>query len=293
MRITQSIMSRNLIQNMNVNRENMSNLQQAAATGKEITSSSDDPVKFSRAARYRKALSQSEQYARNINDATGWTDNYSMVMNEFHSLVVDSRSVAIQGADASQSPQTRHVLANRIDGIIQQAISISNSSYLGKSIFSGTDTRNMEPFDYDGTAVTYSGNDGKMKRRISEGLDVEINITGNELASSGVFETLIDLRDALENNDDVAIAGLITNLDTSADNVLALESRNGLVKSRMQMSSTRLETARTNILSFLSETEDADLAEVVMEYNSEEMAYKAALQTTTKALQMNIMDFIR
>jgi len=138
-----------------------------------------------------------------------------------------------------------------------------------------------------------SGNDGKMQRRISEGLDVEINITGNELSGSGVFDSLIDLRDALENNDEAAIADLITDLDTAADNVLGLESRNGLVKSRMQMTSTRLETAKTNILSFLSETEDADLAEVIMEYNSEEMAYKAALQTTTKALQLIIMDFIR
>ncbi|MEA3286030.1 MAG: flagellar hook-associated protein FlgL [Candidatus Marinimicrobia bacterium] len=293
MRVTQSIMSRNLIQNLNLSRENMGELQKYAATGKEITNSSDDPVKFARASRYRKTLSQYDQYVRNINNGLGFVDNNAMVMNEFHNLVVEARSVAIQGADASQSASTRLVLADRINGIIEQTISIANSSYLGKSIFSGTDTLNMEPFEYDGNVVTYSGNNGKMSRHISEGLDVEINITGTELAAAGVFDSLIALREALEADDAATVAGYLTDLDSAANNLLGLESKNGLVKSHMLMSDSRIETARTNILSFLSETEDSNLAEVIMEYNGEEMAYEAALQVTSKALQLNIMDFIR
>ena len=293
MRVTQSMMSRNLIQNLNLNRENMNSLQQAAATGKEITSSSDDPVKFARASRYRKTLSQYDQYLRNGNDGLGWTDNYSMVMNEFQNLIVEARNVAIQGSDAAQSPQTRLVLADRINGIIEQTVSISNSTYLGKSIFSGTDTRNLEPFTYDGSTVSYSGNAESMKRRISEGMDVNINIAGTELSGAGVFESLVDLRDALTANDVTTVASLISDLDVASDNLLGLESRNGLVKSHINMTQSRIETAKINIMSFLSETEDADLAEVIMSYNSEEMAYEAALQTTTKALQLNIMDFIR
>jgi len=293
MRVTQSMMSRNLIQNLNMNREHMSQLQESAATGKEISSSSDDPVKFARAARYRKTLTQYDQYMRNSNDGIGWADNYAMVMNEFQNLVVEARNVAIQGSDAAQSNQTRLVLADRINGIIEQTVSIANSSFLGKSIFSGTDTRNLEPFSYDGASVTYSGNTSKMSRRVSEGMDVEINITGEELSAANLFTSLIDLREALTTDDESTIGSLIADLDVAADNLLGLESRNGLAKSHMQMTQSRIETAKTNVLSFLSETEDANLAEVIMEYNAEEMAYEAALQTTTKALQLNIMDFIR
>lgn len=293
MRITQSIMSRNLMQNLNINREDMTKLQNSAASGKEINHSSDDPISFARGTRYRKSLAQYDQYMRNINDGLGWVDNNALVMNEFHSLVVEARSVAVQGSDASQSSQTRLVLADRVDGILEQTVSILNSTYLGKSIFSGTDTKNLEPFSYDGTTVTYSGNDGKMNRRISEGLDVEINITGSELAGAGVFESLVDLREALEANDDVTVASLLTDLEVAADNLLGIESKNGLVKSHMTMTESRLETAKTNVLSFLSESEDANLAEVIMEYNGAEMAYEAALQITTSALRLNIMDFIR
>ncbi len=293
MRITQSIMSRNLIQNLNLNRETMTRLQNSAATGKKIDSSSDDPVKFARATRYRKTLTQYEQYGRNITNGIGWVDNNALVMNEFHALVVDARSIAIQGSDASQSEETRKVLSDRVDGLIEQTVSIMNSTYLGKSIFSGTDTQNMEPFEYDGSTITYTGNDGKMNRRISEGLDVEINVTGSDLMDSGVFDVLIELREVLAVNDDEGAASLLEDLQSASDNILGLDAQNGLVKSNMTMTATRLETAKTNIMSFLSETEDADLAEVIMEYNGAEMAYQAALQITSKALQLNIMDFVR
>lgn len=293
MRITQSIMSRNLMQNLNTSREHMSELQNAAATGKTLTNSSDDPVKFARVARFRKTLSQYDQYIRNIGNGTGYVDNNAMVMSEFHSLVVESRSIAIQGADLAQSGHTREVLADRIDGIIDQTLSIANSTYLGKSIFSGTDTNNLEPFDYDGATVSYSGNDGKVNRRISEGLDVEINITGADLMDSGVFDTLIGIRDALRADDTATVANYLDTLETASENVLELESNNGLIKSHMIMSESRLEAAIFNIQSSISDTEDADMAEVIMEYNGEELAYEAALQVTSKALQLNIMDFIR
>jgi len=293
MRITQSIMSRNLIQNLNINRESMIKYQQASATGKSINQSSDDPVKFSRASRYRKTLSQYEQFTRNINNGLGWVDNNALVMDEFHSLVVDARSIAIQGSDASQSELTRSVLSDRVDGMIDQAVAILNSTYLGKSIFSGTDTTNLEPFEYDGTVVTYTGNEGKMNRRVSEGMDVEINITGGEIAGSGVFDALVQLRDALAANDPAMVASLMDTLTESSDNVMGLESQNGLSRHHLDMTLTRIETAKTNILSFLSETEDADLADTIMQYNGAEMAYEAALQITSKALNLNIMDFVK
>ncbi len=293
MRITQSIMSRNLMQNLNINRETMTDLQNSAANGKEVSRSSDDPVRFAKASRYRKTLSQYDQYTRNINDGMGWVDNNALVMNEFHALIVDARSIAIQGSDASQSEETRQVLSDRIDDMIEESVAILNSTYLGKSIFSGTDTKNMEPFEYDGSTITYTGNEGKMNRRISEGLDVEINITGSDIESTGVFSSLVDLREALASNDAAGVADLLEDLQSASDNILSLDAQNGLVKGHMQMTGSRLETSKVNIQSFLSETVDADLAEVLMEYNGAEMAYEAALQVTSKALQMNIMDFLR
>ena len=58
------------------------------------------------------------------------------------------------------------------------------------------------------------------------------------------------------------------------------------------MTNNRLEVANTNLSSLISELEDADLTEVIAQYNSNEMAYQAALQVTSSVLNLNILDFL-
>ena len=292
MRVTQSMIARNMIVNMNRNREAMDRLQTAMSTGREVNTASDDPVRFARSNRYRRMLALNEQFGRNINDAYGWANNYESVMTEFYDLLVESKTVAIQGSDNTQNADTRLILADRIDGIIDQAISLANSSYVGKSIFAGTNTNIDEPFEYDGTTVTYLGNSGELNRRISEDLNLTVNINGTELEATGMFQSLIDLRDALMANDSPATAAQIEGIDDAVQATLSLASKVGLIKNHLSMTEQRMEIAGTNIVSFLSQTEDADLAEIISKYNNEEIAYKAALQTASKALHLNILDFI-
>ena len=39
--------------------------------------------------------------------------------------------------------------------------------------------------------------------------------------------------------------------------------------------------------------EDVDLAEAITAYNSQEIAYRAAMQTAADVLKLNIMDYLR
>jgi len=292
MRVTQSILTRNMIGNMNQNRETMDRLQSAMSTGKEVNSSSDDPVRFARANRYRQMIAQNDQYKRNINDAMGWTNNYETLMGELHGFVVEAKEAAIQGADNTQSAGTREIIAERVEGLINQVLNVANSSYVGKAAFAGTLTNVDTAFEYDGNTVTYNGNDREMSRRIAESLDVTINITGNDVQGTGVFTELIALRDALTSNDRVAVAAQIATLENVEDEMLTLASKVGLAKNHLSLTEERLGTAETNIVSFLSHTEDADLADIIAKYSSEEIAYKAALEATAKAINLNVLDFI-
>lgn len=293
MRVTQSIVSRNLMHNISQSREKMEQLQQMAASGKEVTSSSSDPVQFARASRYREMLAQNDQYIRNIGNARGMTDNYSMLLDDIHSQVLNAKSMAIQGTDIAASATDRQVLSEYVEKIIEEVVALSNSSYLGKAVFAGTATKEQTPFEYVGNQVHYHGNSGSISRRIAEGVEVDINIDGKTLEDTALFDSLINLRDALQTNDKTTLVNLIDTINTTAENVLSLSSQVALDNNHLDMAENRINTAQTNILSFLSQTEDADLAEVIMGYNSQEMAYRAALETTSRAISLNIMDFIR
>ena len=48
-----------------------------------------------------------------------------------------------------------------------------------------------------------------------------------------------------------------------------------------------------NLASYVSSLEDVDMAEAVLKYNSEEIAYKAALQSTGNIMKTSLLDYIR
>ncbi|MDP8238189.1 MAG: flagellar hook-associated protein FlgL [Candidatus Hatepunaea meridiana] len=294
MRISQSIITRTLLQSLNRNRENLNEFHTAIATGREVRQSSDDPVQFARASRFRNNIDQNEQYLRNITDAKGWLDTTSAILESFHSIVLKAKEIATQGADESYNTDNRTTMANQINEIIKEVISLSNSSYLDKSIFAGTATKSEnESFDYDGASVTYNGNANSITRRIAENQRATINISGEQLMDSEMFSALINLRDALNGNNTEGVRNSIDALDSASKNLLALSSGMGSVKNRITMVEQRLETANINLSSYLSQSVDADLAEYITKYNTEEMAYHAALQTTSNALQLNLLDFLR
>ncbi|MCK4448640.1 MAG: flagellar hook-associated protein 3, partial [Candidatus Marinimicrobia bacterium] len=72
----------------------------------------------------------------------------------------------------------------------------------------------------------------------------------------------------------------------------SLTSATGSIRNQLTMTEQRLDTANMNLRSYLSQTEDVDLAKAITEYNAEEMTYKAALQVTSDAIHLNLMEFI-
>ena len=74
MRITTSMVQRNVLSDLNGLSEKLSRTQGKASSGKEITRASDDPFDAAKAIGLRQTLEANDQYVRNIEDAQGWQD---------------------------------------------------------------------------------------------------------------------------------------------------------------------------------------------------------------------------
>ena len=113
------------------------------------------------------------------------------------------------------------------------------------------------------------------------------------MEDTNLFSSLVDLRDALNSNDTTSIQSSIENLSSTSEELFSLTSALGSVKNQLTMTEKRLDTANMNLSSYLSQTEDVDLSKAITEYNAEEMTYKAALSTTSDAIHLNLLEFIR
>tara|TARA_B100001123_G_C15345926_1_gene1037249 strand:+ start:11702 stop:12517 length:816 start_codon:yes stop_codon:yes gene_type:complete len=271
----------------------MHSIQETITTGKEVDQSSDDPIQFYRANRFRQGIKQNEQYLKNIQNADSWLKSSSFNLESMLSRVMNLRERAIQGANDSFSADDRLQMASGIDNILEDLVNIANESFLDKNIFSGTKTKIDDPFRFDGNSVSYHGNTGKISRRISENLKININVTGQDLLDTDMFNAALSLRTSLINDDTNEISQIIGTIDSVSEKLISLNTGIGTIQQQLELAKNRLDTANMNLTSFLSDTEDVDLAKAITQYNSEEMAYQAALQSTAKILRLNIMDFLK
>ena len=293
MRITQSMITKSLLSSINRNRESMHSIQESITTGKEVERSSDDPVQFFRANRFRQSVKQNEQYLENVQDAEGWLQATASNLDSMLNQVMTLRERAVQSANDSLSAENRLHMASEINNIVEDLVNMANESFLDKNLFSGTKTKIENPFLFDGNSVEYQGNTGKINRRISENFTININVTGQDLLDTNIFNSALNLRTALENDDTNEIANMIDSIDSASEKMISLNTSIGSIQNQLELAEDRLRTANLNLSTFISETEDVDLASAITQYNSEEMAYQAALQSTANILRLNIMDFLK
>jgi flagellar hook-associated protein 3 FlgL len=292
MRITQSMITRNLLSYLNDTKESMSANQSAIASGKELSTSSDNPVKFSMITRFKEAQNRNEQYLNNVLDAQSWIESSTTVIEDLYEYSLNAKDIAQQAADSSLDADARTTLAERVASMIEEMVGLANTKYLGKYVFAGTQTQEEVPFCYDGDAVTYKGHSDYIKRRAAENFDVNINIPGSELLNTDLFENLINLRDALLNNDQETISQSAGKLEESADSLMTMDTKLGSLKNQFELTKNRLEASNTKLSSFISDLEDADLTKVITQYNSDEIVYQAALQTISDTLNLSLLNFL-
>lgn len=292
MRVTQMMMMRNSLERLNRRTSNISRLQDIISTGKEIEKPSDDPVRFSRAERMNRMLQRNERFQSTIDRASGWIDSTDLGLQQLSEITADAIEVAQRASDGTIEGEVLESLRKKVEAMIEDALSIANSDYVGKSLFAGTDTGLSEPFTLNSGVVSYTGNDDVIRREFSDNLFAAINITGQEILDTQLFQELTSLEAALAAGDKATIQASIDSMKTVQDNFSGLTATIGSVKKSMTLAEDRLAAAKLNLQEFISDEEDADMVEAIIKFESEQTAYQAALRVTSEVSQMNILQYL-
>ena len=107
-----------------------------------------------------------------------------------------------------------------------------------------------------------------------------------------VFNTLLRLRDALENNNTEAIAAERTTLDEDIDRVTLARAEIGTRVRNLESFKTRIEDEQVDLQSALSDEIDVDFVQAASDYALKQASMQASLQTSASLLQLSILDFI-
>lgn len=138
MRITNSMMTSNTKNNINLNKLNEDKVNTQMATGQKISRPSDDPVIAIRALRLNTNLSQLNQYHdKNIPDADAWMKVTETALSQTNAVFDRIKENLTTGASDTNTAEDRQKILQTLKGLRSEIYSAGNADYAGRTVFTG------------------------------------------------------------------------------------------------------------------------------------------------------------
>ncbi|UQD53403.1 flagellar hook-associated protein FlgL [Bacillus methanolicus] len=287
MRVTQSMLSNNLLRNLSNSYDRLGKLQDQISTQKKFTKPSDDPVAAMLGMNYRTDLNRIQQYQRNIGEVKNWIDSTDDALDKAVLALQRIRELTVQASNGTLEEDQRKAIAEEVKQLKEYLRDIGDTQVGGKYIFNGTKT-NERP-----SVTGYAT--GTIELEVFSGIKIPVNIEGAPLFKDMLDDNNGDIQgliNALENNDP-SIGDFLGKIDANIDKFLAARAQVGAKQNRVELMEDRLSQQEVFSSRILSDNEDIDIEKAIMELTTQESVHRAALSVGSRIIQPTLVDFLR
>ncbi|MBO0922404.1 flagellar hook-associated protein FlgL [Cellulomonas sp. zg-ZUI222] len=296
-RITHATVQRSTLANLQANLHAAARLQAQMSSGTKISVPSDDPSGAHDLLRLRAEQRTTAQHQRNVADGDAWLATVDTALTQSLSIMRGARDLAVRAGSGALGPDAREALAAEVearrDALLQQA----NTTYSGRQVFAGTTAGPAFTTDTTTTPPGYAwhGTGAAVTRQVGSESTVRVDADGSAVFGTGptsAFAALDALAAAIRSGDSDMTAG-ITAIDGHVSAMLEQVASVGARHNQVLEAKDVLATRSLTLTQQVSGVEDVDLAEVILQVQSQEVAYRGALGAAAKVLQPSLMDFLR
>ena len=287
----------------------MARAEQELSSGLQFNDASDAPDQVSDILSLRADISRNSQVQSNLGNVKTQVDVAEQALSNAEQLVEQARTLAAQGVTGTQTPQTRLALAEQVQSIHDQLISLANTQVGNWYVFGG-DAPQSAPYAADTVNPDVGGGVVQLStvqatRQIQDGLGntFSVDATAQQIfddqnpdgtpASDNVFVAVNQLRVALQNND---VAGIQSSVDavTQADDYLNQQlGFYGAAQNRVSSATDLSQKLALDYQTALSSKQDADMTEAITELNQTQIQEQATLQARAQMPKTSLFDFLR
>jgi flagellar hook-associated protein 3 FlgL len=301
MRVTQGMLTGNMLRNLSASYARLGKYQDQLATGKKINRPSDDPVIAMKGMVYRTNLTEVEQFKRNFSEAYNWIENSDAALDKATQALQRIRELVVQASNDTYEISQRAAISEEIKQLTEHLASIANTKVGDKYIFNGTDTL-KQPVDLSQTPPVVSKNTDEIKIELSKGIYIPVNVNptkvfnyDNTAKGNGLFSDLEflnnDLNDATKSGKD--ISQYLSYIDQHINNLLSARAELGARLNRVELMEERIDQQEVIAHRILSDNEDADIERVITDLKTQESVHRAALGVGARIIQPTLLDFLR
>ncbi len=302
MRVTQSMLSNNMMYNLSQSFTQMDKYQDQLASGMKINRPSDDPIIAMKGVMYRRNLGEVEQYQRNFSAVHAWIDGSDSALDLAAVALQRVRELVVQAAnDGGQTDDERQAISQEISQLKDHLVNIANTQVGDQYIFNGTNTV-QAPFNPDGTPT---GDENTQELNVEIANNVYLNVNSNTAvtvfgfsdgdAGSGIFGALDQIIETLTAIPSLGadIGDQLPNLDKNINEILNLRSDIGSRSNRSDLMEDRMNEMEVITNRIMSDNEDAEVDKVITDLKTQETIHRAALGVGARVIQPSLLDFLR
>ncbi len=276
--------------------ERFNQAQTVVSSGEQLQQPSDNPTGIAELLQFQAQNSDLTQYTSNIDQAKSFLSATSSALASVTNLAQQARSIAVQGANDSSDANMRTGLANQLQNIITQLVSIGNSSYDSRYLFAGQRTQTT-PIVESGSSYSYAGGsvatgDANLDLTIGQGETITMNVTGDTVFTP-LLSTLQSLQTDIANGNLSAVSKVdLANIDTQLNSLSGVNADVGSKVDRLQQTEQRYGQMMTNFTQFISQIQDANVPKAVIALQTAQTTYQAALEATSRDFQDSLLNFL-
>jgi flagellar hook-associated protein 3 FlgL len=284
-----------LLAALNRTRQEEENALLELSSGHKVNQPSDDPAAAALLTDNFDRATFVSSYLSNITAIQAQMQTADSTFSSIETALQSALTVGIEAANGTLNASDRSAIVQELQGTQQQLLSLANTAFQGRYLFSGTAT-DTRPFLADPTApsgVRYEGNDAVNQVAIGDGYDIAVNQPGDSIFMANgrdMFLALANLTQAVQNNTgyDAAIAGL----RDAYDNIAAQRVFYGNGIKQAQSQASYLNAAKLQLSEQENTLGGADIAAAASRLANAETATNATLSAMAGFSRLSLFDYL-
>lgn len=285
--------------------QRLNQAEQQITSGKKVSVASDAPAVVSDLLRLRSALQRNAQIQTNLGLAQSDANISDDALSNAIQLLDRAITLGAQGATGTLEGPARQRLANDVQALQEELVSLSQTESGGRYLFSGDAA--TQP-TYQLNLANPNGVDRLL--RVSATRQIENPAGGafpgsqtaqnifdrrnpdDSFAADNVFAAINNLRMALANNDAVGIGMAVDSLKLASDHLNACEAFYGTLQNRIKDALDFSNSYDVQLRTEIGQKEDADISDASLEFNQATVNLQAAFQMEGRKPHTTLFDFL-
>jgi flagellar hook-associated protein 3 FlgL len=289
LRVTDKIITNGVARNINSSMRRIDKRYDELSSGKKIRYPSDDPVRLISSLRLNDSINEARRYVDNSNAAMDWLNASDASLDEMNKTLLRLQTIAIAAANGDLPQSSFNAYADEVHQLRAHILQVANTQLGNRFLFAGQQTNRSA---YDGN-YNYMGDDNPVIMEVGPGIALEVSYPGSRIFAN-FFEVLDKFEKDIRNADFMTVGredlkAIKKHLDRTLDNRASI----GAKVNRLERSNERYSQLDVQFHKLLSENEDVDIADSVMNLKMQESVYQAALASGARVMQTNMLNYMR